>query len=819
MKKLVTIFLILISLGSFGQLLPIAPYRVQNNTTVLGIDLPVGSTIFDVFSSDYYIVTNASGVDGTKTIGGNMGSLSKIGSLWDRHSSGLKTTLNVGIGDNPILSYALRVRTGNSSQTAAMIEHTGVTGKGLLVKSGVASQPTLELQGRDGTTNFEFRGYGAMVIRAIDNSWSSNSGTGYIFADINDAGKLKYIAEGITYDLTAGGGGGGGMVNPMVSTGDMIISNSGSAPSRLGIGSANQVLTVVSGKPAWANATSGSSQWDNGTYGISYGSHVGIGSAALQLTALNVSKPVSNYIANLHNSSSTGMGLLVNVVSSSSDKALVNFMSGGTQTFSINAAGQIYMTKIPLQTQTHVLGYNPSTNEVTYQLAPTGGTGDLQVASNSVLGGFKTGFSQIGNSFPVSMSGERAYTSISNATYTSPGISSYNINHFSLSGSKVFIKGSAIGIPELKANTATNGYVLSANTSTGGFTWVPQSSGGSFPLGGSFRIPFMNIDGNAVTYDVNFNYDNFLGVFNAPTVQVGYRAYGTSWAGSLRAPTERAVYEKIQSMGSGSGVNFGSSTQIPFMNSGGTDFLYNSGFNYNTSTTTLSAQKVKVTNQVYSPSWDGNVEVPTKDALFDKIESLAAGSSKWTTASNGIYNTGNVGIGGQPTSGYILSVSGTASVTGTLLVPFIQGISNMTFNQYEPTAPSTNKGNIYFKNNNKLYLKDSGGNIMNLTNIPDVHTIIFDMDFQVGAKGTRTIANNNDTISILNLPNGAEGQIDINCSGSGNLVLKGSTGYTNTKLMGAKTRIKAGTTLANKRTTLVFWRTENTLYYGYIHEN
>jgi len=50
-----------------------------------------------------------------------------------------------------------------------------------------------------------------------------------------------------------------GMTNPMTTTGDIIYSSPGSTPVRLGIGTANQVLTVNSGAtaPEWKTAAGG----------------------------------------------------------------------------------------------------------------------------------------------------------------------------------------------------------------------------------------------------------------------------------------------------------------------------------------------------------------------------------------------------------------------------------------------------------------------------------------------------------------------------------------------------------------------------------
>jgi hypothetical protein len=52
--------------------------------------------------------------------------------------------------------------------------------------------------------------------------------------------------------LGTGSGSGGGFSNPMSTAGDIITGGSSGTPQRLAAGSNNQVLTVVSGAPAWA---------------------------------------------------------------------------------------------------------------------------------------------------------------------------------------------------------------------------------------------------------------------------------------------------------------------------------------------------------------------------------------------------------------------------------------------------------------------------------------------------------------------------------------------------------------------------------------
>lgn len=48
-----------------------------------------------------------------------------------------------------------------------------------------------------------------------------------------------------------------GMTNPMTTLGDIITGDTGGTPIRLGIGTSDQVLTVVAGVPAWADPTGG----------------------------------------------------------------------------------------------------------------------------------------------------------------------------------------------------------------------------------------------------------------------------------------------------------------------------------------------------------------------------------------------------------------------------------------------------------------------------------------------------------------------------------------------------------------------------------
>ena len=107
------------------------------------------------------------------------------------------------------------------------------------------------------------------------------------------------IAQGGTGQGTAAAG--FNALSPMTTAGDVIIGGTSGAGTRLGIGSTNQVLTVVSGAPAWAAASGG---------GMSVGGAVG--------------SPVNNAILYINSSG--------NLAASSSNTA-------GTNSLSIGAGG------------------------------------------------------------------------------------------------------------------------------------------------------------------------------------------------------------------------------------------------------------------------------------------------------------------------------------------------------------------------------------------------------------------------------------------------------------------------------------------------
>ncbi len=87
---------------------------------------------------------------------------------------------------------------------------------------------------------------------------------------------------------------GGGMSNPMTTLGDLITGGASGTPGRLAVGAEGEVLTAVSGEPAWAPAPSGGidtslqpapdTGWTAGGDGAA-GASIASGVATLSMTA------------------------------------------------------------------------------------------------------------------------------------------------------------------------------------------------------------------------------------------------------------------------------------------------------------------------------------------------------------------------------------------------------------------------------------------------------------------------------------------------------------------------------------------------------
>lgn len=170
--------------------------------------------------------------------------------------------------------------------------------------------------------------------------------------------------------------------------------------------------------------------------------------------------------------------------------------------------------------------------------------------------------------------------------------------------------------------------------------------------------------------------------------------------------------------------------------------------------------------------------------------SFSDNAGPWTSDANGgITYANNVGIGGNSATDKKLRVVGNAQVTGNVNVEQAVNVSS----------------NIYSDG----YVSSDQNKVQTLTVSSSVT-----MDCQSGYKATINTLTSATTITITNLWDGGEGSIEIPDSGGYAVTLAGSTGYANVTLMGDK-----DSPSTTGHTTVVYWRSGSTLYYGFIHEN
>lgn len=213
-------------------------------------------------------------------------------------------------------------------------------------------------------------------------------------------------------------------------------------------------------------------------------------------------------------------------------------------------------------------------------------------------------------------------------------------------------------------------------------------------------------------------------------------------------------------------------------------------------------------------------------------------SSPFTADTYGYTTSSKIGIGGASQSNYPLTV--TSSTSGYPAGYFynsnangygLRVVAGSTGADYSfRVSDYNNSSNLFYVMGNgdvyapgiavggtsyPLYINPTngqltyGGSSQNLGS----KSSNFDFDASAGLKGYMTLTGS-ITITIINLEDNQEGSIEITNSSTYTLSINGSTGYTTKQIMGSNSAIQN-----NDHTTLVYWRTGSTLYYGFIYDN
>jgi len=151
---------------------------------------------------------------------------------------------------------------------------------------------------------------------------------------------------------------------------------------------------------------------------------------------------------------------------------------------------------------------------------------------------------------------------------------------------------------------------------------------------------------------------NTANVFTQPQ-SVPDSPYAVGWDGSLTIPTKNAVYDKIEAVLAAAAENaqdaVGAMINSTLFYTDATPVM---GINLSSANTWLVDQSVP--DEVYGVGWNGSVEVPTKNAIYDKLEATLASGVYTPTRSAEANLDSNVTM----TEAQYMRVGSTVNVSG-----------------------------------------------------------------------------------------------------------------------------------------------------------
>lgn len=461
-----------------------------------------------------------------------------------------------------------------------------------------------------------------------------------------------------------------------------------------------QVLTTNgAGAWSWANSGTGSgiNDGDKGDITVSGGGAVwSIDTGAVSMTELGLSDPnadvllfwddSANSLSNLSlgtNLSITGTTLNVTGVSSSLNNTNVGYGNAsnvltGESEFTYDAAGNtLYVDKVRLGSGVLSKTANADT------LAFIGGIGSENVVFNLAVSDTISLTSSSGvNMWDFGALNVKVPTEV----YDAAGWNG-DLTVPTKDAVRDKIEAITLGNSTLTSTYVGYGDVTNVLTGEADFTYnsgtdtlkvgtLQLGSGSSIFSTATPTIKFSNlIDGEDITLAIGLAGSNTallesstgINVFDFGTVaaKVPQEVYdSTGWNGNLTAPTKDAVRDKVETLQplDPDLTAIAALTTQPFGRSlleRGTDASTRTWINAAGLTANTFTGMQTVPTEVYGAGWNGSMTVPTKDALYDKIETLADPNTAvaWLDNIRQTFNPGslqpgiNVGsIAGDPSS-------------------------------------------------------------------------------------------------------------------------------------------------------------------------
>lgn len=506
--------------------------------------------------------------------------------------------------------------------------------------------------------------------------------------------------------LTSGGSGasaswttvsGSGMTNPMTTAGDIIYGGTSGTPTRLGIGSASQVLTVIAGNPSWSyavNAVSGTGLSLNtntlsldadleaianlaGTSGILtktaantwsldttvYGSAISFTAGSTSGPVISLAKVGGDSTFTFPSASATASGIVTTGAQT----------FAGTKTFSSTISGSVSGSAATLATPRAIYGNNFDGSAALTQIisATYGGTGNGFTAFSGPATSTKT--FTLPNANATILTDNAAVTAAQGGT----GQTSYTI------GDIIYASGTT-ALSKLVGPTAANQYVL-VSTGTGTAAQAPSWTLTSGLSVSSATKSTNLVGGNSTTllgsipYQSNTDTTSYVAV-NTTTTKKFLRQTGTGTNGAIPAwdtlvssdiPDLSATYQPLDADLTAIGALAGTSGILTKTGAGAWSLdttAYGSSLTVTDGTTAgpviaLVVAGVDPTITIPSASATVSGVVTTGAQTFAGVKTLSSpvidtiSTSLTTTGTAALWNTGittgTISIGGAITTGTI----------------------------------------------------------------------------------------------------------------------------------------------------------------------